>query len=103
MKVNEDDELVLLTTQNDVYTQNESETSVFQVTEVEGEEDASGKERAEENNENCNTENVEKITEEVPRKRRKLSPIVYNRSHSSSPADLKSSTLPTTPTLNKRK
>ncbi|XP_076172664.1 nuclear polyadenosine RNA-binding 2 isoform X2 [Ptiloglossa arizonensis] len=102
MEVNEDDELVLLTTQNDVYTQNESETSVFQVTEVEGEEDASGKERAEENNENCNTENVEKITEEVPRKRRKLSPIVYNRSHSSSPADLKSSTLPTTPTLNKR-
>ncbi|XP_053973741.1 zinc finger CCCH domain-containing protein 14-like isoform X2 [Hylaeus volcanicus] len=102
MEVNEDDELVLLTPQNDVYTQNESETSVFQVTEVEDEEDASGKERAEENNENCNTENVEKITEEVPRKRRKLSPIVYNRSHSPSPAVLKSSTLPTTPILTKR-
>ncbi|XP_076222060.1 nuclear polyadenosine RNA-binding 2 isoform X2 [Nomia melanderi] len=99
MEVNEDDELVLLTTQNDVYTQNESETSVFQVTEVDGEMDANGKERAEENNENCNTENVEK-TEEVPRKRRKLSPIVYNRSHSPSPADLKSSTL-TNPLLNK--
>ncbi|XP_043251541.1 zinc finger CCCH domain-containing protein 14 isoform X1 [Colletes gigas] len=102
MEVNEDDELVLLTTQNDVYAQNESETSVFQVTEMEDEEDASGKERAEENNENCNTENVEKTTEEVPRKRRKLSPIVYNRSHSPSPADAKSSTIPANPILTKR-
>ncbi|XP_015436185.1 PREDICTED: uncharacterized protein LOC107191619 isoform X2 [Dufourea novaeangliae] len=92
MEVNEDDELVLLTTQNDVYAQNESETSVFQVTEMDGECDPNGKERVEENNENCNTENVEK-TDEVPRKRRKLSPIVYNRSHSPSPGDLKSSTL----------
>ncbi|XP_076299815.1 nuclear polyadenosine RNA-binding 2 isoform X1 [Lasioglossum baleicum] len=101
MEVNEDDELVLLTTQNDVYTQNESETSVFQVTEVDGGEvDANGKERAEENNENCNTENVEK-SEEVPRKRRKLSPIVYNRSHSPSPAEIKTSTLLTNPLLAK--
>nr|XP_033339233.1 zinc finger CCCH domain-containing protein 14-like [Megalopta genalis] len=100
MEVNEDDELVLLTTQNDVYAQNESETSVFQVTEVDGEMDANGKERAEENNENCNTENVEK-TEEVPRKRRKLSPIVYNRSHSPSPADIKTSTVLTNPLLAK--
>ncbi|XP_078051864.1 nuclear polyadenosine RNA-binding 2 [Augochlora pura] len=100
MEVNEDDELVLLTTQNDVYTQNESETSVFQVTEVDGDMDANGKERAEENNENCNTENVEK-TEEVPRKRRKLSPIVYNRSHSPSPADIKTSTVLTNPLLAK--
>lgn len=46
----------------------------------------------EENNENCNTENVDK-TDEVPRKRRKLSPIIYNRSHSPSPARLKSNAL----------
>lgn len=61
-----------------MYAQNESETSVFQVSEAECEGEGSGKERAEENNENCNIENVE--TEEAPRKRRKLSPIVYNRS-----------------------
>ncbi|XP_076238781.1 nuclear polyadenosine RNA-binding 2 [Calliopsis andreniformis] len=101
MEVNEDDELALLTTQNDVYAQNESESSIFQVTEAECEGEAGGKERTEENNENCNTENVEK-TEEVPRKRRKLSPIVYNRSHSPSPPDLKTSTLVTNPLVTKR-
>lgn len=85
-----------------MYAQNESETSVFQVTEVESEGDTSGKERAEENNENCNTENVEK-TEELPSKRRKLSPIVYNRSHSPSPADSKSSPVVTNLVVSKRK
>lgn len=100
--MNEDDELALSTIQNDIYTQNESETSVFQVTEVETEGDISVKERTEENNENCNTENVEKI-EEIPKKRRKLSPIIYNRSRLPSPTDLKSSTLLTNPLLAKRK
>ncbi|CAK9824073.1 Zinc finger CCCH domain-containing protein 14 [Anthophora retusa] len=100
MEVNEDDELALSTIQNDAYLQNESETSVFQI-EMETDGDVSVKERTEENNENCNTENVEK-TEEIPKKRRKLSPIVYNRSHSPSPADLKSSTLLTSPLLTKR-
>ncbi|XP_048264666.1 zinc finger CCCH domain-containing protein 14 isoform X1 [Bombus terrestris] len=101
MEVNEDDELALSTIQNDMYTQNESETSVFQVTEIETEGDVSVKERTEENNENCNTENVEKI-EEIPKKRRKLSPIIYNRSRLPSPTDLKSSTLLTNPLLAKR-
>lgn len=100
--MNEDDELALSTIQNDMYTQNESETSVFQVTEIETEGDVSVKERTEENNENCNTENVEKI-EEIPKKRRKLSPIIYNRSRLPSPTDLKSSTLLTNPLLAKRK
>lgn len=100
--MNEDDELALSTIQNDIYTQNESETSVFQVTEIETEGDISVKERTEENNENCNTENVEKI-EEIPKKRRKLSPIIYNRSRLPSPTDLKSSTLLTNPLLAKRK
>lgn len=99
--MNEDDELALSTIQNDIYIQNESETSVFQATEIETEGDISVKERTEENNENCNTENVEKI-EEIPKKRRKLSPIIYNRSRLSSPTDLKSSTLLTNP-LAKRK
>ncbi|XP_012245385.1 zinc finger CCCH domain-containing protein 14 isoform X1 [Bombus impatiens] len=96
MEVNEDDELALSTIQNDIYIQNESETSVFQATEIETEGDISVKERTEENNENCNTENVEKI-EEIPKKRRKLSPIIYNRSRLPSPTDLKSSTLLTNP------
>lgn len=100
--MNEDDELALSTIQNDVYAQNESEVSVFQMAEMEVEGDMSMKERAEENNENCNTENVEK-TEEIPKKRRKLSPIVYNRSHSPSPTDLKSSALLTNSLLTKRK
>ncbi|XP_029041496.2 zinc finger CCCH domain-containing protein 14 isoform X1 [Osmia bicornis bicornis] len=98
-QVNEDDELALSTIQNDMYVQNESETSVFQITEAEEEGDL--KERTDENNENCNTENVEKI-EEAPRRRRKLSPIVYNRSHSPSPVDLKSNTLVTSSVLTKR-
>lgn len=101
MEVNEEDELALSTIQNDVYAQNESEASVFQVTEMETEGDMNVKDRTEENNENCNTENVEK-TDEIPKKRRRLSPIVYNRSHSPSPTDLKSSTLLTTPLLTKR-
>lgn len=100
-QVNEDDELALSTIQNDMYVQNESETSVFQITEAE-EEGEDLKERTDENNENCNTENVEKI-EEPPRRRRKLSPIVYNRSHSPSPVDLKSNTLVTSSVLTKRK
>lgn len=100
--MNEDDELALSTIQNDIYTQNDSETSVFQVTEIETEGDRSVKERTEENNENCNTENVEKI-EEIPKKRRKLSPIIYNRSRLPSPTDLKSNTLLTNPLLAKRK
>lgn len=100
--MNEDDELALSTIQNDIYIQNESETSVFQATEIETEGDISVKERTEENNENCNTENVEKI-EEIPKKRRKLSPIIYNRSRLPSPTDLKSSTLLTNPLLAKRK
>ncbi|XP_006607891.1 zinc finger CCCH domain-containing protein 14 [Apis dorsata] len=101
MEVNEDDELALSTIQNDIYAQNESETSVFHVSEMETDGDLSVKERSEENNENCNTENVEN-TEEIPKKRRKLSPIIYNRSHSPSPTDLKSSTLLTNPLLTKR-
>ncbi|XP_076395503.1 nuclear polyadenosine RNA-binding 2 isoform X3 [Megachile rotundata] len=99
LMVNEDDELALSTIQNDIYVQNESETSVFQITEAEEEGDV--KERTDESNENCNTENVEK-TEEPPRRRRKLSPIIYNRSHSPSPAELKTNTLITNSVLTKR-
>ncbi|XP_012232334.1 zinc finger CCCH domain-containing protein 14 [Linepithema humile] len=99
MEVNEDDELALLTTHNETYAaQNELETDAFRMKadRMEDDVEASPKETSgEENNENCNTENVDK-TDEVPRKRRKLSPIVYNRSHSPSPVRLKSSAvLPT--------
>lgn len=95
-QVNEDDELALLTTQNETYApaQSELESGAFRITDgtEDDADDDSPKETSEENNENCNTENVDK-TDEVPRKRRKLSPIVYNRSHSPSPTRLKSSTL----------
>ncbi|XP_076763188.1 nuclear polyadenosine RNA-binding 2 [Xylocopa sonorina] len=101
MEVNEDDELALSTIQNDVYAQNESEATVFQMADAETEGGVVVKERTEENNENRNTENVEK-TEEIPKKRRKLSPIVYNRSHSPSPADFKGSALITNPLIAKR-
>lgn len=92
--MNEDDELALLTTHNEATTamvQDELEMSTFRITDgTEDDVDASPKEASgEENNENCNTENVDK-TDEVPRRRRKLSPIVYNRSHSPSPTQLKS-------------
>jgi len=92
--VNEDDELALLTTHNETtaaMAQDELEISKFRITDgTEDNVDASPKEASgEENNENCNTENVDK-TDEMPRKRRKLSPIVYNRSHSPSPTQLKS-------------
>lgn len=115
--MNEDDELALLTTHNESMTtatsatstmsvQDEMEMSTFRITdETEADaEDASPKETSgEENNENCNTENVDK-TDEMPRKRRKLSPIVYNRSHSPSPTRLKSiaSLVPNAPSAVKR-
>jgi len=100
--VNEEDEFALLTTHNEATTAttattamsmlDDLEISTFRITdEAEDNVDASPKEASgEENNENCNTENVDK-TDDVPRKRRKLSPIIYNRSHSSSPIQLKSS------------
>lgn len=102
--MNEEDELALLTTHNEatmmatattvmsMMAQDDLDISTFRITdEAEDNVDASPKEASgEENNENCNTENVDK-TDDVPRKRRKLSPIVYNRSHSPSPARQKSS------------
>lgn len=101
--MNEDDELALLTSHSETTTatatatttatmsEEELEISAFRITDgAEDNVDASPKEASgEENNENCNTENVDK-TDEVPRKRRKLSPIIYNRSHSPSPTRLKS-------------
>lgn len=101
--MNEDDELALLTTHNEATTtaetttttamaQDELEMSTFRITTdgVEDSADTSPKEASgEENNENCNTENVDK-TDEVPRRRRKLSPIIYNRSHSPSSVQVKS-------------
>ncbi|XP_011708232.1 PREDICTED: zinc finger CCCH domain-containing protein 14 [Wasmannia auropunctata] len=101
MEVNEDDELALLTTHNEATAaatattteaQDELEIRKFRIAgdAEDSAEDASPKEASgEENNENCNTENVDKI-DETPRRRRKLSPIVYNRSHSPSPTQLKS-------------
>ncbi|KAG5325166.1 ZC3HE protein, partial [Pseudoatta argentina] len=108
MEVNEDDELALLTRHNEATTmaamaQDELEINKFRITSsAEDNAHASPKEASgEENNENCNTENVDKI-DEMPRRRRKLSPIIYNRSHSPSPIQLKSnaslmSTLATKP------
>lgn len=101
VEVNEEDELALLTTQNESYGEKDTVQTVFRITDTEDDTETNRKERPEENNENCNTENVEK-TEEVPRKRRKLSPIVYNRSHSPSPIDLKASTPVSTPVSAKR-
>jgi len=103
--VNEDDELALLTTHNEATTttmaamaQDELEINKFRITSS-AEDNAHTSPKVasgEENNENCNTENVDKI-DEMPRRRRKLSPIIYNRSHSPSPIQLKSnaSTLAT--------
>lgn len=101
MEVNEEDELALLTTQNSSYGQKDNLQTVFRITDTENDMGTNTKERTEENNENCNTENVEK-TEEIPSKRRKLSPIVYNRSHSPSPVDLKESTVLPNPASTKR-
>ncbi|EZA58340.1 Zinc finger CCCH domain-containing protein [Ooceraea biroi] len=110
MEVNEEDELALLPTQSEMgyatvaamttttTSQSDLENTFGTTTEgTEDDTDASPKETSgEENNENCNTENLDK-TDEAPRKRRKLSPIIYNRSHSPSPTRLKSnaSILPT--------
>ncbi|KAL6255137.1 hypothetical protein P5V15_013471 [Pogonomyrmex californicus] len=117
MEVNEDDELALLTTHNEAAATAAAMTTTttatatttiatttaiaqnkntFRITtdETENDVEASPKETSgEENNENCNTENVDK-TDDMPRKRRKLSPIIYNRSHSPSPTRLKSTALP---------
>lgn len=78
--------------------EDELENDAFRITNVEDEMCASPKEAIEENNENCNMENVDKIDEGLSRKRRKLSPIIYNRSHSPSPAQLKPNALLSTPT-----
>lgn len=111
MEVNEDDELALLTTHSETYaatttsaltsasasTTIDLEAGAFRITEDDVE-DVSPKETSgEENNENCNTENMDKTDEITPRRRRKLSPIIYTRSHSPSPTRLKStaSLLPT--------
>lgn len=96
--MNEDDELALLTTHNESYATVQStelnSSGEFRI--MDGPEDDmdanSPKETSDENNENCNTENVDK-TDEAPRKRRKLSPIIYNRSHTPSPTRSKSNTL----------
>ncbi|XP_020287077.1 zinc finger CCCH domain-containing protein 14 [Pseudomyrmex gracilis] len=98
MEVNED-ELALLTTQSETYvaaTQSQIDSNALRITTDTTQDDVMitcpKETNGEENNENCNTENMDK-TDEAPRRRRKLSPIVYNRSHSPSPAPLKPDTV----------
>ncbi|XP_015587837.1 zinc finger CCCH domain-containing protein 14 [Cephus cinctus] len=92
MEVNEGDEFTLDTIQTDMYVQSESCSNTLPLTDIEEDLDISEDKGTEENNENCNIENVEG-TEDVPRKRRKLSPIVFNRSRSPSPAKTKPATV----------
>lgn len=97
--MNEDDELALLGTHSEAaatttmgtMAQDELEMNKFRITDrAEDNVDDSPKEASgEENNENRNTENMDQA-DEIPRRRRKLSPIVYNRSHSPSPTQPKS-------------
>lgn len=100
-QVNEDDEMALLTVQNDTLGQSDSESNVLRITEVDDDGDSIIKDINEENNENCNTENVDAV-ESIPTKRRKLSPIVYNRSHSPSPVEVKSTMIYGSVTTTKR-
>lgn len=93
--------MALLTVQNNTLGQNEQESNVLRITEVEEDGDSIMKDINEENNENCNIENVDTV-ENMPTKRRKLSPIVYNRSHSPSPVELKSKTVYSGATAAKR-
>nr|KAF7400159.1 hypothetical protein H0235_015896 [Vespula pensylvanica] len=102
MEVNEDDEMALLTVQNDTLGQSDSESNVLRITEVDDDGDSIIKDINEENNENCNTENVDAV-ESIPTKRRKLSPIVYNRSHSPSPVEVKSTMIYGSVTTTKHK
>ncbi|XP_012278563.1 zinc finger CCCH domain-containing protein 14 isoform X2 [Orussus abietinus] len=92
MEVNEDDEIALSSVQADSRVQEQQQSSdtldmLNDRNEVCINDDAL---RYEENIENCNTENVDVDDEDVPTKKRKLSPIVYNRSRSQSPSDSKS-------------
>lgn len=77
--MNEDDEFALSTSEMENYAQDESNASL-QYDETEMEE--SLKDINLENNENCDTRNFELENQVSPRKRRKLSPIVYTRSPS---------------------
>ncbi|XP_047366417.1 zinc finger CCCH domain-containing protein 14 [Vespa velutina] len=102
MEVNEDDEMALLTVQNETLGQSDSESNVLRITEVDDDGDSIIKDINEENNENCNTENVDAV-ESIPTKRRKLSPIIYNRSHSPSSIEVKSTTVYGSVTTTKHK
>lgn len=93
--------MALLTVQNDTLGQSDTESNALRITEVEDDGDSITKDMNEENNENCNTENVDAV-ESIPTKRRKLSPIVYNRSHSPSPVEVKSTTVYGSVTTTKR-
>lgn len=90
-----EDELALLTTQSETYaaaTQSQIDSNALRIITQDDVAACPKETNGEENNENCNTENMDK-TDEAPRRRRKLSPIVYNRSHSPSPIPIKSDTL----------
>ncbi|XP_043485490.1 zinc finger CCCH domain-containing protein 14 [Polistes fuscatus] len=89
MEVTEDDEMALLTVQNDTLVPSDSDPNILRITDLDDDADSIIKDINEENNENCNIENVD-VVENIQTKRRKLSPIIYNRSHSPSPVEVKS-------------
>lgn len=74
------------------YTECKTASNGFQLLDMESIHNDSEKTQVEENSENHNIDN--KVNENLPRKKRKLSPIVYNRSRSSSPVHKKPASLP---------
>lgn len=90
--MNEDDDFMLGNSNSEEYIEAKS-LNGFQMTDVESVQSID-KTQTEDNIENLNIDNIE-IDEDIPRKKRKLSPIVYNRSTSSSPLHTKQIITPT--------
>ncbi|XP_066601244.1 zinc finger CCCH domain-containing protein 14 isoform X2 [Prorops nasuta] len=90
MEVNDDEEQAS-SMLNDSYNQSDLTHDSFQITDPDEDVNDSTKDKIDENNENCNTENME-VQEIVLRKSRKLSPIVFNRTDSPSFTEMKDAT-----------
>ncbi|XP_046486903.1 zinc finger CCCH domain-containing protein 14 [Neodiprion pinetum] len=90
MELDEDDDFILTNESPEEYTESKTAANGFQSTHVESVYSDKDKTQTEEIGENHNDNNAE-LEESLSRKKRKLSPIVYTRSRSSSPLDAKSS------------
>lgn len=93
MEVNDDDDFLLSNSNTEEYMESKTGLNGFQLIDMEEVQSVNDKIQAEENSENLNIDNVQ-VDEGLQRKKRKLSPIIYNRSRSSSPVHTKLSISP---------